>query len=169
MSLANHKKSAERAGGSSCRFSGFRFATMLGRGHPGSRLEPPTSIRQSRLPRLSLVSNALSKTDSPVLFLSATRTTTDMIAQSKFSGKSHRARTTPARSAKQLNDKRFACAASQRQTSFSPVTVASRRPLPMFPYARHSRCSTPLCAARGRCQATFSSHNILWPIGRRNL
>ena len=46
---------------------------MLGRDIQLSRLEPPTSIRQSRLPRSSLVSNARSKAKPPQIDCSAIR------------------------------------------------------------------------------------------------
>jgi hypothetical protein len=55
-------KKAERARGPFCPAAGW--TSFLGdntwEGHPGSRLEPPTSIRKSRLPRSSLESDAQS-------------------------------------------------------------------------------------------------------------
>jgi hypothetical protein len=148
---------------------GVRFATRLGRDIQLSRLESPTSIRQSRLPRSSLVSNARSKTISPVLChrfapqfpncrIVACVVT---IGRTPSSGRAPRnSKTNP----------RIACVvASPGRTSRSPVNATSRRNLADVPFRLHTSMhacidSTPLCAVAFRCQATFLTPNILWLI-----
>src|SRR5687768_15398131 len=56
-------KKAERARGPFCRLAGWTsfFGDNTWEGRPGTRLEPPTSIRQSRLPRSSFELDAQSR------------------------------------------------------------------------------------------------------------
>jgi hypothetical protein len=151
-------KKAERARGSFCRAGWASFACdNTWEGHPGTRLEPPTSIRQSRLPRSSLDSDAQSSLSrfapSSVQLADCCRA----LDRAQASSPAHSART-----AKQLAKPVFACVAASREACVLGRGFRMRpsRPMTGVPLQtpqvliRESRFnSTPLCAVRVSCQA----------------